>query len=152
MRPTGNTNPTRATVARVTCSIRQHGARHADAQLDPKGIDMAKAKTYRPEDLASSLGISGKVLRAYLRKTFPRPASAKGSTWVVTAVQANACRKYFKGQRGVSPVTVAPKAKRVTRKASGVTVTVDKSKATVTPGTRAEVTKGLDAARGSEKN
>lgn len=105
---------------------------------------MAKAKTYRPEDLASSLGISGKVLRAYLRRTFPRPASAKGSTWVVTAAQANACRKFFKGQRGVSPVTVkASKPKRVTRKASGVTVTVDKSRATVKPGTRASVTGGL---------
>jgi len=115
----------------------RHVARHADASLNPKGTDMAKAKTYRPEDLAASLGISGKVLRAYLRKTFPRPASAKGSTWVVTAVQANACRKYFKGQRGASPVTVKPVAKkRNTRKASGVTVTVDKSRATVKPGTR----------------
>lgn len=135
MTPNGNTNPTRATVARAACSIRCHGACLADTQAYPKGDVMAKAKTYRPEDLATELGISGKVLRSYLRKTFPRPASAKGSTWVVTAVQAKACRAYFKGLRGVTPAK--PKA-TVTRKPrkTAVKVTVDATRATVTPGTR----------------
>jgi hypothetical protein len=57
---------------------------------------MATAKTYRPEDLAATLGISGKVVRAYLRKTYKRPASAKGSTWVLSAKQASDTLAYFK--------------------------------------------------------
>lgn len=57
---------------------------------------MANAKTHRPEDLAATLGISGKVLRAYLRKTYPRPASAKGSTWVLSQKQASDTLAYFK--------------------------------------------------------
>jgi predicted site-specific integrase-resolvase len=57
---------------------------------------MASAKTYRPEELAATLGISGKVLRAYLRKTYTRPASAKGSTWVLSQKQATATLAYFK--------------------------------------------------------
>lgn len=57
---------------------------------------MANAKTYRPEDLAATLGISGKVVRAHLRKTYTRPASAKGSTWVLSAKQASDTLAYFK--------------------------------------------------------
>jgi hypothetical protein len=59
----------------------------------------ASAKTYRPEQLATALGISGKVVRAYLRKTFTRPANAKGSTWVLTDVQAKQTLKHFKSLR-----------------------------------------------------
>ena len=57
---------------------------------------MATAKTYRPEDLAATLGISGKVVRAYLRKTYPRPKTAHGSTWVLSAKQASDTLAYFK--------------------------------------------------------
>jgi len=67
------------------------------------------SKTFRPEALASELGVSGKVLRAYLRATFPRPATAKGTTWVVTLAQANKCRKHFKGLRGATPKPVTRK-------------------------------------------
>lgn len=57
---------------------------------------MANAKFTRPEDLAATLGISGKVVRAYLRKTYPRPASAKGSTWTLNAKQTADTLAYFK--------------------------------------------------------
>lgn len=57
---------------------------------------MANAKTYRPEDLAATLGISGKVVRAHLRKTYTRPASAKGSTWVLSQKQASDTLAFFK--------------------------------------------------------
>jgi hypothetical protein len=67
-----------------------------------KGGDMAN-KTYRPEQLATHLGVSGKLLRGYLRATFPRAAEAKGTTWVVTAEQAAKCIEHFESRR--SPVT-----------------------------------------------
>ena len=56
---------------------------------------MTTVKTFRPEDLAATLGISGKIVRAYLRKTYTRPASAKGSTWVLSAKQASDTLAYF---------------------------------------------------------
>jgi hypothetical protein len=65
-------------------------------------INVAKAteaKTYRPEQLAKSLGISGKVVRAYLRKQFPRPAEAKNTTWVLSEKQAAQTMAHFKSLR-----------------------------------------------------
>lgn len=56
---------------------------------------MTNAKTIRPEELATELGLSGKVVRAHLRRTFPRPVEAKGSTWVLSAEQAKATREHF---------------------------------------------------------
>ena len=53
-------------------------------------------KFTRPEDLAATLGISGKVVRAYLRRTYPRPANAKGSTWTLNAKQVTDTLTYFK--------------------------------------------------------
>jgi predicted site-specific integrase-resolvase len=53
-------------------------------------------KTYRPEALANALGISGKIVRAYLRQTFPRPAEAKGTTWVLSEAQAKQTLEHFK--------------------------------------------------------
>src|SRR5262245_16713674 len=86
--------------------VRTHGdtrtgtleTRSADHTDTPKGGDKMAAtpKLIRPEDLAATLGISGKVVRAYLRKTYPRPASAKGSTWVLNAKQASDTLAYFK--------------------------------------------------------
>jgi len=52
-------------------------------------------KTFRPEAVALELGISGKVVRAYLRRTFPRPIEAKGSTWVLSEDQAKQTREAF---------------------------------------------------------
>jgi len=55
-------------------------------------------KTYRPEQLADALGISGKVVRAHLRRTFPRPVEAKGSTWVLSAKQAEETLAHFRAK------------------------------------------------------
>jgi hypothetical protein len=57
---------------------------------------MATQKFTRPEDLAATLGISGKVVRAYLRRTYPRPTNAKGSTWTLNAKQTSDTLAYFK--------------------------------------------------------
>ena len=62
-------------------------------------MNMANAKTYRPEQLASELGISGKLIRAYLRANFTRKAEAKNTAWVLTAKQAAAVRAHFKKRR-----------------------------------------------------
>lgn len=42
----------------------------------PKGI--------RPKELADELGIDPKTLRARLRRLFPRDASAKNTSWLIT--------------------------------------------------------------------
>jgi hypothetical protein len=63
-------------------------------------VHMANERTYRPEQLAEQLGVSGKIVRAYLRRTFTRPAEAKGSTWVVTGDQAKIVREHFLARRG----------------------------------------------------
>ena len=55
----------------------------------------ANARTYRPEELAAKLGISGKIVRAYLRQTFTRPIEAKGTTWVLSAEQAKQTLAHF---------------------------------------------------------
>lgn len=53
------------------------------------------ARTYTPTELAKELGISPKVLRAYLRKEFARTAEAKNTSWVITTPVAKAARKAF---------------------------------------------------------
>lgn len=63
-----------------------------------KGVPhkMAKtAKTYTPKELAAELGISPKVLRAYLRKEHSRTADAKNTSWVIPTPVANSARKAF---------------------------------------------------------
>jgi len=53
------------------------------------------AKTYTPSELAKELGISPKVLRAWLRKDHARAAEAKNTSWVITAKVAADARKVF---------------------------------------------------------
>jgi hypothetical protein len=60
---------------------------------------MAKTKqTFKPEQIADQLKLSGKNVRAYLRKTYPRPADAKGSSWTLTEKQANDTLAYFRAR------------------------------------------------------
>jgi predicted site-specific integrase-resolvase len=80
---------------------------------------MASAKTFRPEDIAATLGISGKIVRAYLRKTYTRPASAKGSTWVLSQAQATATLTYFK-KRNPEAYAKAQAKRNKTRKPATV--------------------------------
>jgi len=60
------------------------------------------AKTYTATELAKELGISPKVLRAYLRKEFARSADAKNTTWVITAAVAKKARAAFAKNRAGS--------------------------------------------------
>jgi hypothetical protein len=58
-------------------------------------------KTVRPEQLADELGVSGKLVRAYLRRTFPRAAEAKGSVWVLDSNVAEKVREHFLSRRPI---------------------------------------------------
>ena len=60
------------------------------------------AANARPETVANALGVSGKLVRGYLRTNFPRPIEAKGTPWVLTNEQANAVLDHFLARR--SPV------------------------------------------------
>jgi hypothetical protein len=75
-------------------------AENAPVEVAP--AKYADSALVRPEALASDLGLSGKVVRAYLRATFTRPIEAKGTTWVLTGPQANATYDHFVARR--SPV------------------------------------------------
>lgn len=48
----------------------------------------------RPEDLAPELGISAKALRSWLRRTFPRPESARATDWHLSPEQVAAARTW----------------------------------------------------------
>jgi hypothetical protein len=56
-------------------------------------------KTVRPEELATELGISGKIVRSYLRANLPRDPKAKNTAWVLTAKQAANVRDHFKSNQ-----------------------------------------------------
>jgi uncharacterized protein YjcR len=57
------------------------------------GNIMTKSTT--PKALASELGVSPKVLRAWLRRNHTRPAEAKNTTWVIPASVATKAKKAF---------------------------------------------------------
>jgi hypothetical protein len=48
-----------------------------------------------PNELAKTLGISGKTLRGWLRRTFPRPDNQKGSAWVLPAEHVSAALRQW---------------------------------------------------------
>jgi hypothetical protein len=54
-----------------------------------------RSKTYTPKELAAELGVDPKVLRGWLRKEHTRLASAKNTSWVITAKVAADARKAF---------------------------------------------------------
>jgi len=56
----------------------------------------------RPEALATELGVSGKLVRAYLRKTFVRSPEAKNTAWVLTSEQAESVREHFLARRAIA--------------------------------------------------
>ena len=49
----------------------------------------------RPENLARELGISGKELRDWLRKRFPRDASEHQTNWYLTHMQVTMARRRY---------------------------------------------------------
>lgn len=52
----------------------------------------------RPEELAAELGINGRTLRGWLRTTYPRNPSERGSSWDLTAAQITAARTRWSGK------------------------------------------------------
>ena len=62
-------------------------------------VKLDASRTYRPEEIANALGVSGKLVRGYLRSTFTRPIEAKGTTWVLDAKQAQATVDHFLAKR-----------------------------------------------------
>jgi hypothetical protein len=52
----------------------------------------------RPEALATELGVSGKNLRAWLRRNHARPAEAKNTAWIIPAEIVKEAREAFKKQ------------------------------------------------------
>jgi len=54
-----------------------------------------KTRTFTPKELAEELGVSPKVLRAWLRDKHARAAEAKNTSWVITAKVAAEARKAF---------------------------------------------------------
>jgi predicted site-specific integrase-resolvase len=63
---------------------------------------MANTELIRPEALANELGVSGKLVRAYLRKNFTRTPEAKNTAWVLTGDQAKNVREHFIARRAVA--------------------------------------------------
>lgn len=53
------------------------------------------AKTYTPAELCKELGVTSKILRAWLRKEYPRVAEAKNTAWVITTPIAKKARASF---------------------------------------------------------
>lgn len=59
-----------------------------DADFDPETV-------YRPEELATRFGIEGRRVREFLRETYPREDTERGSEWYLTAEQAEAVYAAF---------------------------------------------------------
>lgn len=91
---------------------------------------MASKSITRPEDLASQIGVSGKVVRGFLRREFKRPASAKGSTWILTPAQVKATRAHFKSLQASDTRVTKAKARNASQKPARKSVTPRKAKAT----------------------
>ncbi len=49
----------------------------------------------RPEDLATEWAISGKELKDWLRKTYPREVEQHASNWYLTHAQVERARSRF---------------------------------------------------------
>lgn len=74
---------------------------------DDPFADLRNAPNARPEAVANALGISGKLVRGFLRQTFTRPIEAKGTTWVLDTEQTNATIDHFLARRSpVAPTAV----------------------------------------------
>jgi hypothetical protein len=58
-------------------------------------------KTYTPKELAAEIGVDPKVLRGWLRKEHTRQASAKNTSWIISAkVAADAKKAFAKNKAG----------------------------------------------------
>jgi hypothetical protein len=67
---------------------------------------VAAAKTYRPNELASELGVDGKLVRGFLRTKFTRPVELKNSTWILDENVANVVREHFNSRKTTADAQV----------------------------------------------
>ncbi len=70
-----------------------------------------------PEHLASELGISGKTLRSWLRRSFPRPLSKKWQRWQLSAHEARAARAHFGNRVPRLGTAIAPRRRSLSDEA-----------------------------------
>jgi hypothetical protein len=68
-----------------------------EAPVKKAEVEVPKG-SMRPEALAQEIGISGKILRAWLRKNHTRPAEAKNTAWIVKPEVVKAAKAHFKKQ------------------------------------------------------
>ena len=64
----------------------------------------------QPEELAARLGISGKTLRAWLRREFPRRPGERGTNWYLTHHQVSIARGRFSQARGQGRALGSPRS------------------------------------------
>jgi hypothetical protein len=69
-------------------------AKDKTTQVDETEVEEAP-KGIRPKELAKELEVDPKTLRGYLRKEFPRSASEKNTSWVLSEDQAAKAREHF---------------------------------------------------------
>ena len=69
--------------------------RTSPVEIDPDGA-------YRPDDLATRLGIDGRRLRGFLREAYPRPEGERGQEWHLTPEQAESVLEHFGDQADVT--------------------------------------------------
>lgn len=61
-----------------------------------KSLELEQGRTYRPDELAVTLGVSGRTVRGFLRAHFPRPDQEKNTDWHVNADIARAVADHFR--------------------------------------------------------
>jgi hypothetical protein len=76
-----------------------------------------RAEGATPESLATELGVSGKAVRAFLRRRYPRPRAEWHRAWQLDATQVATVRRRFaarhraKSREGMVTTTLALEAK-----------------------------------------
>lgn len=66
-------------------------------QIGDRGLSTS-SEGIRPEALAHEIGMSAKVLRAWLRRAFPRGLGEHWQPWYLTNEQVTAARVHFRGR------------------------------------------------------
>lgn len=71
----------------------------AKPKVEAKPVEVVVPKgSMRPEALAKEIGISGKNLRGWLRKTHPRAAEQKNTAWIIPANIVKEAKQHFAKQ------------------------------------------------------
>jgi hypothetical protein len=60
-----------------------------------KALELKEGRTYRPDALAEMLGVAGRSVRGFLRKTFPRSEEERNTAWQLDVKTARAVVEHF---------------------------------------------------------